>query len=645
MPSKNFNQLLVGLLSLFFVGWSLSVVFGHPTNAVISFDEGFHGGTALYLTEVLRSIFHGHGFGGLGYLRGEFNNGIIFYPPLWNAVAGVAGWIFGPTTAVFRLVTLVFGLATSWLIYFFVRRHLNARAAFIAAVVLLSAPLFYIYSHLMMLEVPLAFGVALALLAYYDYLTTETVGWQKLLLVALAFAVGVQGKIIGIALIAAVLGLYGLALLVFWRRDNQFKRFFALPTLLFVAVATLSWYAYIWAVKHFLHADMLGFFLGQSKGITQGHLGPLGNFAVTVWQHKFFYWRDFSHYPLLALVWFGSLVGFAAWKRTPFSVFLVAYALGVWIIFSGVAPQEVQYLLPIFVPLAIGTGAFLAELAHLFKPTIARQSVLIGLAVAVVWLSAGAVKRSEAQGWRYNVTDQELIASYIAQRAKTGDRVIAWSDATIYAVRVAGYSKRLQIYNGGNSVCPNAMATAIDWAVIEPDGNGSGNQAADLKRVNGWEKAREFKTSGGVTYLFHNPSAGQRPLVTNAIDVTVDHFTAVADPAAAGHAVALLTQSIDYPNLRGCYRLLSLGNRTLTIRLKAGAGLKTVPPGAPVALLEISQLGGQTVSRPILASELKTTAYQDFWVTINANKIDSLYEFKVWSLWDAGLTLDTLTLR
>lgn len=645
MSEKSFRQLLIILLAVFFVLWGLSLVLGHPAGAVISFDEGFHGGTALYLTQVLRSIFHGQGGGGLGYLRGEFNNGIIFYPPLWNGVAGAAGWIFGPTTAVFRLVTLLFGLATSWLVYFFARRHLNARAAFIAAVVLLSAPLFYIYSHLMMLEVPLTFGVALALLAYYDYLTSETIGRKKLLLVALAFAVGVQGKIIGIAVIIAVLGLYGLALLLFWRRAPQFKRFYALPTLLFLAVAALSWYSYIWAVKHFLHADMLGFFLGQSKGITQSHLGPLGNFLVTVWQHKFFYWRDFSHYPLLALVWFGSLVGFTLWKRTPFAAFLVAYSLGTWIIFSGVAPQEVQYLLPIFVPLALGTGAFLAEIAHLFKPALARQTALVGLAALVVLLSAQAVKLSEAQGWRYNVTDQELIANYLAAHAKTSDRVIAWSDATIYAVRVAGYAKQLQIYNGGNDVCPNAMAASTDWAVIEPDGNGSGNQAADLKLVDGWEKAQQFQTSGGTTYLFHNLNAGQLPLVTNAVDVTVDHFSTVTDPAANGHPVVLLTQSLDYPNLRGCYRMLPLGRRTLTIRLKAGTGLKTVPTGAPVALLEISHLGAETVSRPILASELKTNAYQDFSVTINATKIDSLYEFKVWSDWDAGLTLDTLSLR
>lgn len=500
MPRNKVSEhLMVGLLVAGLVAWGWFVISGHPAGAVISFDEGFHGGIALYFTKVITAVLAGQSIEPLSGLRGEFNNGIIFYPPLWNMAAGFFGWLLGSSTAVFRAVTTIFGVASLVSIYVFTRSAANSRAAFLSVVALATAPIFYIYSHLMMLEVPLLFGVAIALLGYYYYLSTPTTRWPTLFLVSLAFAVGVHGKVIGIAVIFLTLGLYGLVLLAIGRRTEQLPRFFGWPTLLFAAVGVVSWYSYIWLVRHYLHADMLGFFLDQSKGQAGSPLGPLGSFARTVWNNKDFYRRDFLHYPLLALVWFGSLVGYLAWRRSLLAAFLFVFGLANWIIFSGVMPQVPQYILPIFAPLAIATGLMLSDLIDTYIPAPFRLQAFIAAAVALGALQISAIPQSETYGWRIQVSKQEEAATDISQRAQKGDRVLVWSDGTIYALRLAGYSKDLAIVNGNHAEHAELESVVAEWAIIEPDRD----QDSRLDRLiqSGWKELAQLPSSGGVVYV------------------------------------------------------------------------------------------------------------------------------------------------
>lgn len=627
-------------LLLFGIGWLLSLIHGHQPNSIISFDEGFHGGIALYVAKVVGKLFSHGSVRGLSYLRGEFNNGIIFYPPLWTVAAGFLGFLFGPSTAVFRLTTALFALASGVIVYLFVRKQADEPAATIAPMILLSMPLVFIYSHLMMLEVPLAFGVALAVLGFYWYLTAQKVDKKLVVLVTLGFAVGVQGKVIGIAVIFAALGLYGLALLAFWRPSSQWRRFLAWPTLLFAATALISWYGYIVLLRHFLHADMLAFFLDQSKSIAGTRLGPLGGFAASIWQHKTFYLRDFAHYPVLFLVWFGSLFGYLAWKRTPLAAFLFCYALGVWLVFSGVSPQVVQYVTSIFVPLAIVTALTLTELVTEFAPKKLAEATLIGLTILLVIGQGLSINRSEAAGWRNHQSGQEVLASYVAAHAHNGDRVIAWSDGTLYALRSAGYAKNLQLYNGNAPVCQNALDVSIDWAIVEADGDQAAHTT--LLSGSGWQQVDSVPINGEKAYVFRNPRAADAVTIQAETLAIVDHFSLVDDPAADGDQTVALRQSVDEPNIWGCYRKLPLGQHQVTFRLKT-TGAKATSSDS-TARLAIVQVGGDSIERLVKSSEL-TNSYQDFTLRVDANSIDSDYEFQVQQNSAMPILIDSVTIH
>jgi 4-amino-4-deoxy-L-arabinose transferase-like glycosyltransferase len=417
-------------------------------------------------------------------------------------VAGFLGWLIGPSTAVFRAATTLFGVASLGVVYAFTRYAANNRAALLAVIALATAPIFYIYSHLMMLEVPLLFGVTIALLGYYYYLSAAIVRWPTILLVSLTFAIGVQGKVIGIAVIFLTLGLYGLSLLLAARRSSQFSRFFAWPTLLFAVVAILSWYAYIWLVRHYLHADMLGFFLDQSKEQAGSPLGPLGSFARTVWHNKDFYRRDFLHYPFVAALWLISLAGYLAWRRSLLATFLFLFGLANWILFSGVLPQVPQYILPIFTPLAIATGLMMSDLIDQFVPKPARLTVFALAAAGLGVLQVSVISKSETYGWREQVSRQGEVASYLTERATPTDRVLVWSDGTIYAVRLAGYAKKLAIINGNHAEYSQLTGVRAEWAVVEPDRD-QGHRLQQLTG-SGWNQVFERSVSGGVIYVLQS---------------------------------------------------------------------------------------------------------------------------------------------
>ena len=641
---KQIKRLLCpGLLVLFLIGWAASLIINHPAGAIVSFDEGFHGGIAYYVSEVLKLLTHGGNVHSLDYLRGEFNNGIIYYPPLWNVLAGGLAWIFGPSTAIFRFSTLIIGALTLGLVYWFVGRLVNQKAALLSAVVLATMPIFYIYSHLMMLEVPLAFGVALAMLAFYWYLQSEKLTWWLILLVTLAFALGVQGKIIGIAVIYTVIGLFGLALLIFGRKSQELKRFFNWPTLLFLVTAGASWYAYVWAVTRYLHADMLGFFLGQSQEQTGIRANPVVGLLTAAWEHKDFYLRDFRHYPLIGWLWLVSTLGYLITKRSLLAMYLFVWVLGSWFIFSGVSPQVPQYLIPIYVPLAIATGLFVSDLIAKESPAKYKELAFFGAAAVIVIVQGFSINNSEVYGWRAKVVNQEAAASYIAQNAATNDRVIVWSDGTIYTVRSSGYAKQLGIYNGNGPTCDNALKASTDWAIIEAGAEATTRRERLVK--SGFALSQSFDGTDGPTEVYHNPNA-KSPSQVEAEDVIVENGRVVADPEALNGQAASLARSGGNPNIFGCYRILPPGQRSFTFRIKTTDPLLGASSDESIAQVEVAHVGGpELVLRPIKVEDLRGRGYQEITVPIESRKINSEFEFRIRVYRSLDLIVDRVTIN
>lgn len=450
--------LLLGLLL-----WGKWVIDTHPAHAVVSWDEGFHGGSALFFTQAIRNIFSIKDY---LYLARDFNVGLTWFLPLWSTSAGLLGAILGPSVEVYRLTTLIFAAASLLLIAFFAKKVGGYKAGLIAAATLAFFPTFVIYSHLMMQELPLLFSTSLALILFFRYLTKPRVSKFDIFLTSLSFALGVATKVTAIAVVLGVIMLFGLMILIFFKNTLYYRRYFSIFTILFVGSSLFTFCLFRYLTGKFLNVDLLSAYLSQTAQLSQGDSNIIILLLKTLYQDMTYYLGDFLRMPALAVVFGGSLFAYFVLKRSIIAYFLLAWVAAIYLIFSAVKPHSPQYLLSIFVPLSVGVGLFFGE----FISNIKRipSFFLIWVAIAgIVLLELMYFGSASTIGWRKTVTNQDLAVDYVIAHSKPGDRVFAVGDGTSFLLKMATLNKHIQVVNGASKLCPQSIQDSIEWAIAD----------------------------------------------------------------------------------------------------------------------------------------------------------------------------------
>lgn len=488
--------------------WAYWVINSHPQGAIVSWDEGFHGGSALFISQSLRDNFS---FGDYTYILNDFKNGMIWYPPLWLFLAGPMGAVFGPSVEIYRTATLIFSILSIILIIYFVKSISNFKAAIIAGLTLAFTPIFIVYSHLMMREIPNLFGITLPLLLFYKYLTITKPNPKLLLFTAFAFALGVLAKVVSIVIIFVTVFCFGVILYLFYRKDYLWRRFCSRWTFYFLIIGFLTFNLFRIFTQKILNADLLFFHLEQTKQLSGSQVNILIVAIKTFFENIPFYFRDFSHMPALTVFWFGSFLSYIIVRRSILSIFLMVWLVVIYIAFSAVKPQAPQYLLPIFAPLSIGVGLFWNEvLASLRRYTSVAFVVLI---IGIVWLELIHLDRTETIGWRTLITNQDRAATFVVDNAQLGDRVISSGDGTRFLIRLLGLKKKLQTINGAAPVCPESIQDSTEWAILE---YGPQNPVR-LKGIidnDSWVKQTSFKNSIEPISVFKNTKDTKRVIIS-----------------------------------------------------------------------------------------------------------------------------------
>ena len=500
MSSKFISNLFfIIILSAGIYFWATWVIATHPTNAIISWDEGFHGGAALFISESLRNNF---AFKDYTYILNDFKNGVIWYPPLWLILAGTLGAVFGPSVEIYRIATLMFSIFSIILIVYFVKRVLDFKAAAIAGLTLAFVPTFVVYSHLMMREVPLLFAVSFTLLAFYRYLTRSHLSSVDLLLTAAAFSIGVLAKIIGIVLIFGTVSGFGLLLFVFYRKSEIWQRFYSRWTLVFLITAVLTFLIYRQFTISVLNADPLLFHLEQTKQMVGDQSTILIVLLNTVIKSLRFYLADFFHMPVLTVLWVGSFFAYVVLKRSLLSYFLLTWIIVTYLSFTAVKPQAVQYIMSIFAPLAIGTGLFWGEFLK-NRNVFLNNILFILLIFATIWLGLLHFDKTETIFWRTLITNQEKAVQYVVENAKDGERVISSGDGTRFLIRLLGFNKRLQTINGAALICPESVQDSTEWAIMDY-GPQNPIRLKGIINNNFWVRQTSFENSIEEISIFKN---------------------------------------------------------------------------------------------------------------------------------------------
>jgi 4-amino-4-deoxy-L-arabinose transferase-like glycosyltransferase len=313
-------------------------------------------------------------------------NGLKYFekPPLqyWATAAAYSG--FGISEWTSRLWTVGLAFACLPMVFGWTRRLYGRNAALAAVVALCVSPYFGIVGHLDLLDAGFSFWLTGAVFAFTLAQTAEVRSreerrWMLIAWVAAALAILSKGIVVGV--------LTGASLIVYSciERDiRPWKRLHAaVGAPLFLLVAA-PWFIAV-SIRN---PDFPEFFFIHEH---------FARFLTTVHQRVEPWWFFLPPLLLGVLPWARGLVGgvVRAWRDAGPSPqfkplrFLLIFAVFTLVFFSASGSKLAPYIQPMFPPLAVVVGVYLAERAGFLRSMAVITAILVSLvSVGVLIYSA-----------------------------------------------------------------------------------------------------------------------------------------------------------------------------------------------------------------------------------------------------------------
>jgi hypothetical protein len=203
-----------------------------------------------------------------------------------------------------------------------------------------------------------------------------------------------------------------------------------------------------------------------------------------------------------------------------------------------------------------------------------------------------SLRLSEAYGWRTTQTNQVAAATYIADHAQDGDRVVTWYDGERFLVALYGKDKHIQVIDGASPICQQALTLSYNWAVMVSEPPAPSSYYTPLLVSPTWE-AQPF---GYGTTTYHN-SGATLPLAWEVEESRPSE--SIADSSASGGKAVVMTNHSDQPSFWGCYQV--------------------VPPGTYVVHARVKLIQSAPISEatPVLALDVHSISHAEEDVSIN----------------------------
>lgn len=287
-------------------------------------------------------------------------------PPLYMWLTAIFYNLFGINEFTTRITSAIFAVATVLLLYIFVKRSLNKRAAIFSALVLLSLPHYLHFAKMGMLEVVLTFFIVL--MVYFFELGLNEPIYLFLSGIILLFAYLTKGMAAFLGLgIICVYGLFSA------RLNYLFKREFVLGVCLSGLVV------FFWHFLQYLMAgpDALSNYFGYHiyqralQGI-EGHRGGLNFYQKAIF-NKNMPWGIVLYLSFLYTLWL------AFRRKENKAILLCCWVLLTYILYSAIKTKLHWYIIPIYPGLAFACGIFLERLFRNRAFNIAIIVVLVAI--------------------------------------------------------------------------------------------------------------------------------------------------------------------------------------------------------------------------------------------------------------------------
>lgn len=315
-------------------------------------------------------------------------NGVAFLdkPVLYYWLQALALYFFGVSEWAVRIFPSLFGIFGITMTYICGRKLFDRRSAFLSAIILASAPLYFCSAHYANLDLEVAVLISSALLCFITAMKSARP--TTLLILAYVFAglACLTKGMIGIAFPMIIIGTW---ILVQWRWRTLLNMLL-IPGLAIVVAINLPWYYLVQqANPEFLHY----FFVTQQvtrflSHATFNNVMPIWFYAPVV-LFGFFPWTIFLFQALtksIKQVWKNS-------QAYATETFMLIWIIVLFVFFSIPHSKAVTYIMPIFPPMALLVGNYIStywDNARQRGITWAIANyVVVGLALAFTLIAIG----------------------------------------------------------------------------------------------------------------------------------------------------------------------------------------------------------------------------------------------------------------
>jgi len=290
-------------------------------------------------------------------------------PPLAYWLIAAAFRAFGRGEFAARLPAAAMGLAGIAAVFLLARTALGTRAAFLSAGVLALTTQWFVQARYMTTDMIVSGWITIALAAFYVGFHSRRRGAYLLFFFAMAMATLAKG-IIGVALPCGVVAVF-VALTRRWRVLADMSPL--LGGALYLAIV-LPWFGLVERrIPEFLHYFVVDQHVARFLGHADEHPAPWW-FFLPVLAFGFFPW--IVHLPAAAS---------RMKERVEVSAFLWSWFAVIFVFFSVAQEKLMGYILPVYPPLAILVGGYLAEVweprhAEATNRRIGRAAMVSGAA-------------------------------------------------------------------------------------------------------------------------------------------------------------------------------------------------------------------------------------------------------------------------
>lgn len=396
-----------------------------------------------------------HLYGSLLLSRGQFEEYLeaeAFYPPMFDLVSSFFFNILGPSLFSARLVAVIFGVFSVWVVFETANQMYGPKTGLIASILLASMPGFVWLSRIALLETMLLFFFSASLFLFFSWMRTNN---NKLLILTgitlgLGFLVKYQALVAGIVML--------IVLLFMGKQKVEHKLGKFLVIVLIAAAVALPWF--ICTYEKYAE-ETFGTWLYSLQMGNEERLEYSTRFPWPVFYLMEMMFPYPNVHPISIFVYLFTLfgLGFLLKRRRQEDKFLLIGFFVIFSVFTLITSKDWRYITLVFPILAISGSTFIVSIfdkakARLKAPNISlskkrfRKYVAASFLMLVIFSVVYSVWDSymwlESEHFNFPVGD---ACQYVSDNSGVDETTVALFTTNFFSFEMMRFY--LQLHDSG----------------------------------------------------------------------------------------------------------------------------------------------------------------------------------------------------